>query len=218
MVLNSRSLNSYLLLFLLLLALDQISKIYIKLHFLPGEEVPLIDDLLKIHFIENPGAAFGLSLKPLVETIGRLGNPSFHVNETTSQLLLTAISLLILTFLIWLFWKSRHQKIAFLYLLILTGAIGNLIDRIFYGILFKDINQYEGDWFQGRVVDMIYLDIWKGYLPKWIPIIGGNYYALWPIFNLADTYISIAVILLLLSPKKWFENPSLPSSPPPKKH
>lgn len=192
-------------LFIFLVFLDQSFKIWIKTHFLPGEEVRIIDNVFKLHFIENPGAAFGFSLTPIIEWIGHLWNPSFSVDETKSQLILTFTSLLILSFLIWLFFKSQHQRIAFLYLLIIAGAIGNLIDRIFYGVLFQDINQYEGGWFQGRVVDMIYIDLWKGYMPQWVPIIGGDYYALWPIFNLADTYISIALILILLFPNRWFE-------------
>ena len=89
--------------------------------------------------------------------------------------------------------------------LIVAGAIGNLIDRAFYGILFAPINHYSGGWLLGQVVDMIYIDLWQGFLPSWIPLWGGTYVALWPIFNVADMSITIAILLLIFFPKRFMQ-------------
>lgn len=89
--------------------------------------------------------------------------------------------------------------------LILGGAIGNLVDSIFYGV-WLDNAPYNAPtpWFHGQVVDMFYFDIWEGYIPEWVPLWGGSYTALWPIFNIADASIFIGVAIILLFQNRFF--------------
>ena len=90
--------------------------------------------------------------------------------------------------------------------LILGGAIGNVIDSTFYGVLL-DNAPYSAStpWFHGQVIDMFYIDIWEGRIAGWIPLIGGQHIALWPIFNVADASIFVGVTIILIWQKKFFE-------------
>nr|GFC11112.1 hypothetical protein [Tanacetum cinerariifolium] len=107
--------------------------------------------------------------------------------------------------------------------LILGGAVGNLIDSIFYGIIYNNAPVGSPSrWFFGQVIDMLYADIYEGFLPASWPLVGGKYVSLWPIFNVADSSIFIGVALILLFQGKFFkqEEPaaprpaSTPASPP----
>ena len=89
--------------------------------------------------------------------------------------------------------------------LILGGAMGNLFDSVFYGVLLNNAPAGSpSPWLHGQVVDMIYFDIWEGFLPEWIPFFGGNYYAFWPIFNVADATIFCSVATILFFQNRWF--------------
>ena len=92
--------------------------------------------------------------------------------------------------------------------MILGGAIGNLVDSVFYGIWLNNA-PYNAPtpWFHGQVVDMFYFDLWEGYIPDWIPLWGGSYTALWPIFNVADASIFIGVAIILTFQNRFFPEP-----------
>ncbi|MDW8135080.1 MAG: signal peptidase II, partial [Bacteroidia bacterium] len=169
------------------------TKLYVKLSFPLGHEIKWIGDWLKLHYVENPGAAFGISLA------GFFGHDT-PTAEAAPKVLLTLLSAAIAVGIGYYLSKLSHQTPALSWPsgLILGGAVGNLIDRIFYGVLFASLNAYEGGWLQGHVVDFIYVDIWQGLLPNWVPFWGGEYIALWPIFNIADSCISIGVVWILL--------------------
>ncbi len=94
--------------------------------------------------------------------------------------------------------------------MILGGAIGNLIDSMFYGVWLGNA-PYDAStpWFHGQVVDMFYLDIWEGIVPEWIPFWGGSYTALWPIFNIADAAIFTGVAFIILYQKRFFDPPKI---------
>ena len=98
--------------------------------------------------------------------------------------------------------------------LILGGAVGNLIDSVFYGIIYN--NAPAGSptrWFYGQVIDMLFVPLYVGYFPKSWPLIGGSYSGGFPIFNIADSSIFIGVALILLNQNRFFNESQLPAAP-----
>ena len=194
--------KAYLLIFILLLV-DQVSKIYIKTNFILGEEVEVFN-WFKILFIENEGMAWG------TEIPGQYG-----------KLFLTLFRLVAVGGIGYWLWDAveRKQSSNFLIVaisLILAGAFGNIIDSVFYGIIFNDSHQEVatlfsdqpyGTLFHGKVVDMFYFPFWHGILPSWLPIWGGKEFTFFnAIFNVADMAISTGVGILIVFNKKAFHN------------
>ena len=186
---------------LLVLLIDQISKIYIKTNFLYGEEV-VVFNWFRIHFIENNGMAWG------AEFGGKAG-----------KLFLTIFRLFAITGIgYWLFKSIKNNAPNLLIIavsLIFAGALGNIIDSVFYGVIFNAphnatatlfASQPYGKLFFGKVVDMLYFPIWSGNLPSWIPFYGGKPFTFFnAIFNVADTAISTGVGILIVFNKKVFK-------------
>ena len=190
-----------LIVILLVLFVDQITKIYIKTHFELGQEF-VVFDWFKILFVENDGMAWG----------AKLSDFSAHISDKTAKLVLTLFRLVAVAAIgCWLNTtikkKSAHHLICAL-ALIFSGALGNIIDSVFYGVIFDDSlgqkasffsENYYGSLFHGKVVDMLHFPILKGYLPNWIPFVGGEYFTFFnPVFNFADVAISTGVGLLLV--------------------
>ena len=95
--------------------------------------------------------------------------------------------------------------------LILGGAVGNLIDSVFYGVLYRNAPfGAPSPWFHGQVIDMLYAHIYEGFLPRSWPLIGGKYLSLWPIFNVADSSIFLGVALILIFQSRFFKQEAAP--------
>lgn len=180
------------LIIMLLLLFDQLLKIWVKTHMELHESIE-ITPWFYICFTENPGMAFG------IEVIGKL--------------FLSLFRIVAVVFISYYLWKLVKRDYAFGFIacisMILAGAMGNIIDSIFYGVIFDhSYGQVAtlfppdggyGTWLHGKVVDMFYFPLIETTLPDWLPIWGGQEFVFFrPIFNLADSSICVGVFLLLL--------------------
>ncbi len=164
-----------------------------------GQEFYILGDWFRIHFIENEGMAFGVTLG------GNYG-----------KLLLTVFRILMVFFIGYLIrqllQRSASASILLSFSLIFAGALGNIIDSIFYGVLFSESSFHARNiaeflpkgggyapLFHGKVVDMLYFPLYEGFLPAWIPFVGGDFFVFFrPVFNIADAAISVGVAVILL--------------------
>lgn len=191
----------YYLFTLAIVLIDQAVKlsVYFFMEMGPLGEIKLVGDLFKLHYTLNPGMAFGLELGSVYGKFLLSGFRIFAV---------FAIAYYLYDMIV----KNTPTGLLWCVAAILGGAIGNVIDSTFYGVLINNAPYgAPTPWFHGQVIDMFYIDIWEGYLPDWLPLIGGQYYAFWPIFNIADASIFIAVLVILIFQKKFFKEDSIPS-------
>jgi len=180
-----------------------------------GSQFPVFDDWFIMHFSENPGMAFGLEFGG---EVGKLALTLFRI---------IAVSLII--YFINQFIKNKaHWGFITAMSLVLAGALGNILDSAFYGLIFDTGTVYSEElsrWigyngiskfgtpgysnaFKGCVVDMLHFPIIKGYLPDWVPIWGGQYKTFFePIFNIADSAISVGVFMILIFNKTFLKEP-----------
>jgi len=182
------------LLVVVLIFIDQASKIYIKTHFELGQELKFFEGF-RIYFIENEGMAWGAKLSDL----------SSYISDSSAKLFLTIFRIFAVSGIgYWLYQslqKAASKILIIALALVFSGALGNIIDSIFYGIIFDSsmgqtatlfASEGYGNIFHGKVVDMLYFPLLKGYFPEWFPFIGGNYFSFFdPVFNIADMAISI---------------------------
>tara|TARA_B100001113_G_scaffold350812_2_gene348680 strand:- start:1515 stop:2102 length:588 start_codon:yes stop_codon:yes gene_type:complete len=179
----------------LVLLSDQILKIWVKTHMFLGQEFQFFDWFI-IHFTENNGMAFGIELGGL---IGKIALTLFRI-----------IVVILGIYYIRKTIKPQFPTGALISVgLIIGGAIGNIIDSCFYGLIFNDsynnvakIFPDSGGYaplFQGRVVDMFYFPLINSHFPSWVPIWGGEHFIFFrPVFNIADAGISVGILLILL--------------------
>jgi len=197
--------------FLILLA-DQALKFYIKTTYAHGEEHLVFGHWFRLHFVENEGMAWGW----------KFGN-----SGSWGKLALTIFRLIAVIFGVFYINKIIKQKLSKGFIicvgLIFAGAAGNLIDSMFYGLIFDkscDQNtladcsevakafagQHYGTFLHGKVVDMLYFPIIDSHYPQWVPWLGGKEFEFFsPVFNIADASISMGLIIILLFQKRFFK-------------
>ncbi|GAB5537956.1 MAG: lipoprotein signal peptidase [Salibacteraceae bacterium] len=185
------------------LIIDQGLKIWIKTNMYLGQEFSVLGNWFIIHFTENNGMAFGL------EFGGEVGKIILSVFRIIA---VSAIGYYLISY------ARKGAKIGLIAAgsLIFAGALGNILDSAFYGLIFNDsyhqISEFmppEGGYapfLYGRVVDMLYFPLINGEFPSWFPIWGGEDFLFFrPVFNVADSAISIGIAMIILFQKRWFE-------------
>ena len=193
-------LKKSLLLIAFVLILDQLLKVLIKTNMMIGQEIHFFDWFI-IHFTENKGMAFGL------EFGGKLGKYLLSIFRILAIVVISVF---------WLKLINNQVKKGIIYSisLILAGAIGNMIDSAFYGMIFSEsygqiATVFKGGYssfLQGKVVDMFYFPLINGHFPSWFPFVGGNHFIFFrPIFNIADAAISTGVINILIFHRSFFK-------------
>ena len=187
------------------IAIDQIVKLLVHFNMEPGMsgEIYVLGEWFRLHYLLNPGMAFGLKLD---WEWGKLLLTLFRLGATAG-----------IAYYIYLLIKRRaHPGLVWSMALILGGAVGNLIDSIFYGVLLEG-NAVPGaptPWFHGQVVDMLYFPLYEGYLPEWVPVWSGQYFIFFrPVFNVADSAIFIGVALILIMQRRFFAEDSEEKAP-----
>lgn len=188
-----------LIIVLAIIIADQILKIWVKTNFYLGETLPFTS-WFELHFIENPGMAFGI--------------------ELGSKLFLTIFRLAASAFLIYILYKIRNNRnyskgFVVCLSLITAGAIGNVLDCMFYGLIFSESTPFTmavlfpdgggyDTFLHGKVVDMFHFPLIQGTWPEWVPFVGGGDFEFFrPVFNLADSAISVGVIVFILFYSKY---------------
>ncbi len=184
----------YYLLSIVIIAIDQAVKLLVHFNMEMGVagQIQLIGNFFKLHYLTNPGMAFGMEL-----------------GSDNGKLFLTLFRLVAMVgigyYLYLLVEKKVHRGLIWCVALILGGAVGNVIDSALYGVLLDNAPfNASTPWFHGQVVDMFYIDIWEGRIADWVPLWGGEYMALWPVFNIADASIFIGVSIILIFQKQFF--------------
>ncbi len=191
------------LLILLVLLVDQVLKIFIKTHFMLGEEIVIAKNWFIIHFIENNGMAFGLEF----------GN-------NIGKYFLSIFRMVAICVLCWYLSKLWKKEVPFgliaCFSLILAGAAGNLIDSAFYGLIFNESHGQVATLFPagggytsfllGKVVDMFYFPLIEGHFPAWFPLWGGQEFIFFrPVFNIADSSISVGIVAIFIFYRQHFD-------------
>lgn len=191
-----------LIVFLILLA-DQILKIWIKTHMTLGQEIHVMGNWFILHFTENEGMAFGITFG------GEMGKLLLSIFRIIAVIVIGV-------YIYRLRQKSTHPGLIVSFSLIMAGALGNIIDSAFYGLIFSESSYHtvatmfppEGGYnsfLHGKVVDMLYFPVIQTTWPSWFPLWGGEELQFFrPVFNIADSSITTGVFMLLLFQKKFF--------------
>lgn len=194
-----------LLIVFFILLIDQIIKVYVKTHFILEENFRIAGDWAFIHFAENKGMAYGMEFGG---EYGKLFLTLFRI-----------VAVCGIAYYLWTLVKKHEDKRYIVCIaLIFAGALGNIIDSVFYGVIFSESSIYsvepasflpaEGGYapfLHGSVVDMFYFPILRGHFPSWFPIWGSESFEFFrPVFNFADFSISVGVAMIILYQKRFF--------------
>jgi signal peptidase II len=184
----------YFILAFLVIIIDQISKMLVHHNMYLHEEINVLGDWFRLHYLLNPGMAFGLKWE---SEFGKLTLTVFRIGAMFG----------IGYYLYRMAKRGAHTGFLWCMALILGGAVGNVIDSTFYGVFLN--NHLPGSptpWFHGQVIDMLFFPIFEFYWPQWVPAVGGDHFLFFsPVFNIADSSIFIGVVVILIWQKKFFK-------------
>ncbi len=186
------------------MAADQILKLWIKTSMTIGQEISVMGDWFIVHFTENEGMAFGM----------RFGGDS-------GKLLLSIFRIIAVIAIGWylvrIIRRNENAGLIISMSLIFAGALGNILDSAFYGLIFSESTFHQvaelfppaggySSFLHGKVVDMLYFPVLKGFYPTWFPFWGGTDFIFFrPVFNIADSSITVGVFILIFFQKKFFK-------------
>src|SRR5688572_26332931 len=187
----------YFLLAFLVIVIDQTSKLLVHQYMYLHQEITVLGNEqygFKLHYLLNPGMAFGI-----------------RWNNEFGKLALTVFRIAAMFGIGYYLWRmaerGAHNGFLWCMGLILGGAVGNVVDSAFYGVLLNNapVNS-PTPWFHGQVIDMLYFPIFDFVWPQWVPFVGGNYFEFFsPVFNIADSSIFIGVVIILVMQRRFFK-------------
>lgn len=184
----------YFVLAVLIILIDQASKLLVHNNMYLHEEINVLGNWFRIHYLLNPGMAFGIRWE---NEFGKLALTVFRIGAMFG-----------IGYYLWkMAEKGAHSGFLWCMGLILGGAVGNVIDSTFYGVYLNNApDNAPTPWFHGQVIDMLYFPVFDFVWPEWIPFVGGRYFEFFsPVFNIADSSIFLGVVTILIMQKKFFK-------------
>lgn len=184
----------YFILAIIVILIDQASKLLVYNNMYLHEEIYVLGDWFRIHYLLNPGMAFGIRWE---NEFGKLALTVFRI-----------VAMFGIGYYLWkMAVRGAHSGFLWCMGLILGGAVGNVVDSAFYGVM---LNNAPADsptpWFHGQVIDMLYFPIFDFVWPQWVPLLGGKYFEFFsPVFNIADSSIFIGVVIILIMQRRFFK-------------
>jgi signal peptidase II len=185
----------YFLLAFVVILIDQASKMLVYNNMHLHQEINVIGNWFRLHYLLNPGMAFGIRWE---NEFGKLALTIFRIGAMFG-----------IGYYLWkMAERKAHPGFLWCLALILGGAVGNVIDSTFFGVL---LNNAPADaptpWFHGQVIDMLFFPLFEFFWPEWVPIFGGEYFLFFsPVFNIADSSIFIGVVTILIMQKRFFRH------------
>jgi signal peptidase II len=184
----------YFVLAIIIIMIDQASKLLVYNNMYLHEEINVIGNWFRIHYLLNPGMAFGIRWE---NEFGKLALTVFRIGAMIG-----------IGYYLWkMAAKGAHSGFLWCMGLILGGAVGNVIDSTFYGVFLNNAPEnVPTPWFHGQVIDMLYFPVFDFFWPEWVPFVGGRYFEFFsPVFNIADSSIFLGVVTILIMQKKFFK-------------
>lgn len=184
----------YFVLAVIIILIDQASKLLVHNNMYLHEEINVLGNWFRIHYLLNPGMAFGIRWE---NEFGKLALTVFRIGAMIG-----------IGYYLWkMAAKKAHSGFLWCMGLILGGAVGNVIDSTLYGVFLNNApDNAPTPWFHGQVIDMLYFPVFDFVWPEWVPFVGGRYFEFFsPVFNIADSSIFLGVVTILIMQKKFFK-------------